>query len=262
MTGVLGRDPTWLDRHLDEWVAAGLVDDDQRHAIEDYECERDPALDEVAPRRLSIGAEVAAYIGGVLALTGGVAAVGESWEDWTFAARLALAGALVVVGLGIGQWLFRFGEAGTDRVAGFVMTLGVGGVALAAGLIVDEVRPRSGAWIPWWVGSTVLVVSLLLWRNRNRPMQLVTAIVGFGFAGIATADLMGERFWIGGVVFVAAGAGLAMLGHFELANPPLIALTGGGVGAFLGSFMLADLNEHLIPNKLTAKNTAITLQTF
>jgi hypothetical protein len=248
MTGVLPRKPSWLDQHLDDWVDAGIVDDAQREAIEAYERDLGPTADEARPRRLSIGAEVAAYIGSVLALTGGATAVGDSWEDWSFGARLALALVLVAVGLGIGHWLFRFGEAGTDRVAGFVTTLGVGGIALATGLIVDEANDRAEVWIPWSVGLAVLIASLVIWRNRDRPMQLATAIVGFVFAGIATADLLDERFWMAGLVFVAAGITLAVLGHLEWANPPLIALAGGGVGAYIGAYMLADLNRHLGPS--------------
>lgn len=259
MRGVLPHDRTWLAQHLDEWVDVGIVDDEQRAAIEAYEHERDEAAAPSAPRRLSIGAEVAAYIGVVLALTGGAAAIGESWERWSFPARLALAFALAAVGLGIGHRLFRIGESGTDRVGGVVATLGVGGIALATGLIVDEMRPRSGGWIPWWIGAAVLVASVLLWRNRNRPLQLVTAIVGFGLVGVATADLAGDRFWIAGVVVVVGGLSLAVLGHLERAHPPLIAVAGGGVGAFLGAFMLADLNDHLGPSLALAIALAFVL---
>ena len=242
-------DRDWIDRRASEWADAGLIDDAQRAAIVLHERGRQAALD-AAPepdRRLTVPAEVAVYLGSVLALTGGAVAVGNAWDGLSFPARLGLAIAIALVGLVAGRFLFDIGEAGTDRIAGFVVSLGIGGVALATGLLVDEIKPRAGAWLPLLIGSAVLIVSLAAWRNRDRPLQLATAIAGFGFAVVALVDLAGDNFWISGVVFIVAGAWLAIGGHRERIRPRFISLTGGAIGAYIGGFMLGDQNEHVGP---------------
>lgn len=245
MSDVLPPTTRWLDEHLDEWIEAGIVDEAQRSAIESYE--RGRGRETVVARRLGIGAEVAAYLGSVLALTGGAMAIGESFERWSLAPRLALGLVIMAVGLGIGHILFGVGEPGTDRLGGFVTTLGVGGLALSTGLVADEIAPREGGWIALAVGASVLAVSLVLWRNRDRPLQLATSVVGFGVTGAAVTDLSGQHWWVCGLVFIGAGALLSLLGHARRAHPSLIALLAGGVGAFVGAQMLADVNRHLGP---------------
>ena len=243
MSDVLPPTTRWLDEHLAEWIEAGIVDEAQRSAIESYERGRETAV----ARRLGIGAEVAVYLGSVLALTGGAVAVGNAWDELSFPARLALACAIAVVGLAGGHWTFRYEEPGTDRVAGFITALGVGGVAFGVALVGDRIDPRERAWVVVAVGVAVLAVSALVWANRDRPMQLAGTVLGFGIAGSALLEVVGEHVWVGGLVAIAVGTGLALFGHVGRVRPELMAVVAGGVVAYIGGFMLGDLNEHLGP---------------
>ena len=57
----------WLEHHARDWVGAGLISESQATAISEYEHIDEPT----EPQRLPIVAEVASYLGSVLAIMGG-----------------------------------------------------------------------------------------------------------------------------------------------------------------------------------------------
>ena len=71
MTPVLHHDR--VDEHGHAWVDAGLITDDQLAAIRHFEHLDDASTDTDARggRRFSVAAEIAVYLGSVLAVTGG-----------------------------------------------------------------------------------------------------------------------------------------------------------------------------------------------
>ena len=71
-TEAVGHD--WLDEHAEQWVEHGLITSDQVDAIRDFEQHEAPEP------RLSIVAELAVYLGSVLALMSGAMMVGPNWE--------------------------------------------------------------------------------------------------------------------------------------------------------------------------------------
>lgn len=260
---MLGTDQDWIDRHAAEWADAGLIDPGQRDAIVRHERSRG-AVSAATPdssRRLTMPAEVAVYLGSVLALTGGAVAVGTAWDGLSFPARLVLAAAISVVGLVAGRFLFDIGEPGTDRIAGFVTTLGIGGVALGTGLVVDELDPNNNAWIPVAVGVAVMLVSLAAWRNRDRPLQLVSAAGGFAVTVASLTELTGRHWWLAGIVYIAGGAWFVVAGHRDRVRPSFIAIAVGGVGAYIGGFMLGGANEHIGPAAALAISLAFIAYT-
>ena len=74
------RSLAWLDDHTRDWVAEGLISDDQAGAIRHFEHLDEPQ----APQRLTVVAEVASYLGSVIAFGLGVT-VGDTdldgWQD-------------------------------------------------------------------------------------------------------------------------------------------------------------------------------------
>jgi len=244
-----------LEHHGGEWVEAGLISDAQLRSIRHFE-----HLDEVETRRFSVAAEVAAYLGSVLTLMGGALVVGRAWDEIPFVGRLAIAGAIALVGLVAGAWLYGEGEPGTDRLGGFLTLVGIGGIAFLAGLSIDRFDPGREEVVPFGTGLVVLMAGLLLWRNRPRPLELLAAVVGYAVAVTAGISLFDLSMWVAGIWLLVAGAGLAVAGAWEFASPDLVALAIGFATAFFGGFMLSEGNRHLGP--VAALAVAIVLVAY
>lgn len=249
--GVGGPDD--LDRRSADWVDAGLISPEQRAAIVQFEA----AAVASPPRRLSLAAEVAVYIGSVFALSGGAMAIGNAWEDLAFGGRLTVAVAIAVVGVAVGQWLFSFGEPGTDRIGGYVTTLGVGGVSFVAGLLADEFGGRDDAWLGVAVGAAMFAASLALWRNRDRPLQALSAALGFGITVGAFVDAVDGEPVVAGMILIIAGAATFGGAHAELVRPGLAVQVAGGVMAYIGAFMLWNIADRLAPAAATVVALAV-----
>ncbi len=246
-----------LDRRSSTWVAAGLITPEQRDAIRRFE-ETGAAVAE-RPRRLSLAAEVAVYVGSVFALSGGAMAIGNAWDDLAFAGRLTVAVAIAVIGVAVGHWLFSFDEPGTDRVAGYVTTLGVGGVSFAAGLLADETGGRDSPWVGVAVGVGMLLSSAVLWRNRDRPLQALGALVGAGVTVGAFFDAVDGEPVVAGLVLIAVGAALFAAAHTEAVRPGLVVEVGAGVMAYVGGFMLWDISDRFAPGVATLIALAVVV---
>jgi hypothetical protein len=238
------REPrNWIDDHAHQWSEAGLISEQQAAAILRYEAEGEHA----EPQRLSIVAEVAAYLGSVLALMGGVAVVGPNWDELGVGGRMAVALAVMFVGFAAGSWLINFDERATGRLGSFLWVIGTGGMAMAVGVAMSEVDPRDAAWTLLAVGAPVLVVGLALWRNRDRPLQLLTFAAGVGMTLGAVGDLTDTEPWVGGAALVVLGTLFALVAGFHRLTPRLVALVTGAFGAYVGGFLLGELNDHLGP---------------
>lgn len=233
---------TWLERHARSWVEAGLISEDQAVAIAEFEGVRPRE-----PQRLSTAAEVAAYLGSVLAIMGGAVAISGRWEDISLFGRVGIGIAIAVVGFLAGTWLMEVGEAGTSRLGSFLWAVGTGGVAITVGVFVDEVDSSAGGWMPLLIGLPVMAIGLGQWRNLDRPLQFLTAAIGFAMTLSGLAEIADVNIGDLGVVFLTTGVVCAVgsaTGHLE---PRWFVLATGSSGAYLGSFMLSDYNEHLGP---------------
>ena len=241
MAAFMGHD--WIDRHTGEWVRAGLVSSDQAEAIRHFEHHTDTAEAE----RLSVGAEVASYLGSVLALMGGAIMVGRRWDTLGIAGRLGIAAAIAAVGFVAGRWLVRQGESAMTRLGGFMWAIGAGGVALFVGLSIDRWGPSEESWTPIGIGVVLFGVGLALWRNRERPLQFITAGVGFVMAAFGVGELTTPPAWLGGVVFIVVGLLVATPAAIDRVVPRTVAIAAGAAAAFGGAMALSDFNRHLGP---------------
>lgn len=232
---------TWLDTHTGRWVEAGLISPSQADGIRAFE-------HGIAPQRLTLAAEIASYIGSVLVLMGGAAVVARSWDDLPLIAQLGVALAVMAVGYTSGTWLMRLDEPGTRRLGSFLWAVGTGGVAMAVFPIIKEIRSDDDGVVAVTVGASVLAVSLALWRNRERPLQLITAVIGFGVVLGGLADITESPEWVGSIVLMAAGLSLAGGAVFRRLQPRLLAIGLGFVLAYIGGSMLASTSELLGPS--------------
>ncbi len=237
------KDGAWLEGHAHEWVAAGLISPDQAESIRHFEHLDEP----VAPQRLTIATEVAAYLGSVLAIMGGAVAVGQSWDDLTVFGRVGIAALIALIGFLAGTWLMRFDEAGAARLGSYLWLLGTAGVAMGVAVVIDELDERPGGWLALGVGLPVLAIGLLLWRNLDRPLQFLTAAVGFGFSLGGIGALTDVKAWWGGIALLCVGLVVSAGAAVHRLQPRLIVVATGSFGAFIGGFMLSDYNRHLGP---------------
>jgi hypothetical protein len=136
-------------------------------------------------QRVSLLTEAVAYVGAVLLLTGGIAAVGRRWNEIDGWGRVGvLAGAAVLL-LVTGILLRRAGEPAIQRLAGVVWFLSVACSGGAVGFATYDVYGNTGAVTVLAVGAAATVYAAPLWLARRRASQnaalfagLVTAICG------------------------------------------------------------------------------------
>lgn len=230
--------------HADEWVSAGLISQTQADAIARYEQSRSEPPGEA--RRLSIGAEVAVYIGSLIALMGGQMVIARAWDELAYPARLATGLVLAAVGLVAGRALARFEEPGSDRLASFLLAIGTGGVAIAVATTLLELDVEPRAWIAVLTGAAVVIVSGWLWRNRDeRPLQFVTGVGGLIAIGAGIANLLDVEVWVVGIVLASASIALGVVARTGLLHPQWLATVASAIGAILGTAMLAELHEEI-----------------
>lgn len=239
------HDDARLDEQLREWSAAGLISDAQVSAVERYESERRSGGRPLAgPPRLGALSEAAAYVGTVLALIGGAVGLGPEWGSIHLALRLLIAGALAVVGFATGTWLVGIGDPGSSRLGSFLWVLGTGGVALAAGTLVFEIAGDS-PWMAVAIGSSVGATGLALWRNRDRPLQALTAGFGVAMGAGGMLAVLDVPVWVGGVLLWLAAATVAVATARIAVRPVLVVRCMAGAAAIVGAFVLGELSVRL-----------------
>jgi hypothetical protein len=234
-----GRTPSgWFDEHAGTWVEHGLVSNDQVEAIREFELASTSSVD-----RLPIAAELAVYLGSVLALMSGAMIVAQTWDTMNLTVRLAIGVVLGALGFAAGARLIRLDDGGTRRLASFMWLIGTGGVALATGVLVDAAAFAEPGWNAMLIGLPVLVIGGALWRNLERPLQVATTAIGAGLTLGGLGALAGIPPWTGGIIVWLAATLLTALAISQRVRPELYILAVAAVAAMLGAAMLADLSE-------------------
>jgi hypothetical protein len=229
---------------VDAWVNAGLIREDQADAIRAYEDTK--RARPAAVRRLPLGAELAVYVGSLIALMGGQMVIVRAWDGLGYPGRLAVGLVVALVGFVAGRVLARIHESGTDRLASFMWVIGTGGVAIAVATTLLELDVRPRAWVAVVTGAAVVIVSALLWRNReDRPLQLATSIGGLVVVGIGLAPLTEVATWVAGIVMAAASIVVGSIARAGLLHPRWLVMMASAAGAIIGAAMIAELQEQL-----------------
>ena len=233
------RDEVSLERQTHEWVRAGLISEQQAESIKQFEHVDEPVDD----RRLTVVAEVASYLGSVIAFAGGAAIIGPNWDELGLFGQLALGVAIAVVGFTVGAWLVHLAEAGTARLGSFLWAVGTGGVALAVAVVVHRIDPRNGGWYAVAVGVPVLAIGVGLWRNLDRPIQLLTGAVGVLVVGGGIVELTDVPIWAPAALLWAASLVFGVLAAVDVVHPRLEALVVAATGLMFGSMMFGEQSE-------------------
>lgn len=186
-------------------------------------------------RRISLLTEAVAYVGAILLLAAGIAAISQQWSgisDWGRVGVFAGAAAFFLL---VGILVRQVREPAIQRLAGVVWFLSVAGVAGAVGFATLDVHGNPGTFTVFAVGLAVTLYSAVLWVVRRRALQnaalfagLVVTICGiivtvadpapslaFGLAlwgfGLAWAWLGWQRYVEPMWVTIASGVVLALI---------------------------------------------------
>ena len=231
-------DSDWLDEHAEHWVEEGLVSSDQVEAIRAFEHHEAPP----APQ-LSIVAELAVYLGSVLALMSGAMMVGQSWDALRTGGQLAIGVAIAALGFIAGTRLIRLDDPGTRRLASFMWLIGTGGVALTVGILVDTAGFDDPGWNVLMIGLPILAIGATLWRNLDRPLQVLTTAIGAGLTLGGIGALLATPPWIGGILVWLTAIAIGALAITQRLRPELYVLAVAAAAAMIGAVMLADVSE-------------------
>lgn len=242
-----------LSEDLDRWVAAGLLGDDQRTAILAHErvlVVPEPASPAAAaPGRLGripAVAEALGYLGGMLAVIGLALIVSRYWPDMVTAGRLALSGTAAAALLGAGALAREQADPALARLRWFLWLAATAATALAVGVLaVDGLDVAPETTVLACAGSVALL-SGLLWRGRERPLQQLTFLVGVAVtvgalvAEVAGGVPVGLAVWAVGATFVA-------LGLRRLTSSPLLTEGLGTLAVLVGAVITsADSGPGLV----------------
>ncbi|MDJ0768903.1 MAG: DUF2157 domain-containing protein [Ilumatobacter sp.] len=237
------------------WVHAGLISEDQAAAIRQFE---EGLAPERRPAHLGLAAEVAAYLGSVVAVMGGGVVIGSRWDDIGTLGRLALAAPIALVGFVAGTWLARLEEPGAHRLSSFLWVVGTIGVAFGLGVALESIG-TDPAFATIAVGAVVALIGLDLWRNRDLPLQLLTMVAGLGIVVGGAVEATATSAWQAGIAVWLLSLALAVFAREGMIVPRCTAMVAGAVSAMLGAGMLVDLDEQLGPAVAAVTAAAVVL---
>lgn len=188
--------------------------------------------------RISLLTEAVAYVGAILLLAGGIAAIGQQWDgigDWGHVGVLAGAAAFFLLA---GIVIHRVREPAIQRLTGVVYFLSVAGVAGAVGFATHDVYRNTTAVTVLAVGIAVTLYSAVLWLARRRALQnvalftgLVIAVCGIiltaaGGPGSAPSLAFALALW-------AFGLAWAWLGWRRYVEPAWVSIPSGVILALI-----------------------------
>ncbi len=208
-----------MDATLDRWVGAGLVTAEQRDAILTYEQALATAPPPPAPaparpartRRIPAVAEALGYLGGMLAVIGLLLVVAQYWPDMATASRLLLSGVATVALLAAGFASPEATDPAWARLRWFLWLAGTVTAALFAGVLTLDGLEVADETVALACAGTVTMLSLVLWRGHERPVQQLTTLagavvaVGTFFAVVSTTGVAGVAVWLAGAALLAVG---------------------------------------------------------
>ena len=186
-----------------------------------------PPGEEVAgQRRISLVTEALAYVGAILVLAGGGAAVAQRWDDlgaWGHVSVFAGTAAFFLV---VGVLLIGVHDAAVQRLVGVLWFLSSVGVGVAAGIAAYEVFEVAGEMVPLWIGVATAVYSGGLWLVRRRALQNAALFGGLvvTVSGVIAAVDTDPPAVVPALALWSLGVAWALLGWRRYVEPLWVSL--------------------------------------
>jgi hypothetical protein len=248
MTSRLTRHPSprSLPDLLEEWVAAGIITDEQSRIIRQresspYERRATLALAPSPPEGPSLVVEALGYIGGAVMLIGACILVGLYWPDIPVALRLVIIGGTAVALIGAGLAVpDRLGEA-AGRLRSVLWAAGVVATGAFLALFSTEVLDRYDEHAMVIIGPGTAVVAGVLWWTRRSALQQLALFLPLMIASVGIGmELTSTDSWVGGFMMWAVAVAWAALSWADRLEPRVTGVAFGVLGAVLGSMTMAD----------------------
>jgi hypothetical protein len=212
---------------LQRATAAGVVTAPQAAALLALAARRPslPRGGREATTGMPVAAEIAGYLGAVLAMTGASVLVAQFWSDMASWSRLTLIGSLAAGLWAAGAVVDESAGPVSWRLRGFLWLLSSAAAAFLAGLLGADVFDWAAEPVAVLAGVVTVAHAGSLWRRRDRPAQYLAVVAG------VIAALAGAGGWIDGpglvgLVLWGVGAAWLWLGWRRLVLPEEIALVG------------------------------------
>lgn len=164
---------------------------------------------------VSLLTDVIAYLGAILILAGGIAAIRQRWHglsDWGHVTLLVAGAALF---LGVGVAVRRIAEAAARRLVEVVWLLSVACAGGATGYAVHDVYGRSAEVTVLLTGLAASLYAAALWSVSNTALQCVALFAGLVVAscgaiatvsrGSATPMPFALILWAFGLLWMSLG---------------------------------------------------------
>jgi hypothetical protein len=185
------------------------------------------------------GAEIAAWVGAVLALAAGLTATARFWSELQVWAQSGLLLLAAVALFAAGAWLADDARQAARRIVSVTWLLAVVAFGAAVALPLSSGPPEPEARAFLIAAAASAAVAFPLWRRHESALQLlgiVGAVVTGLLSGLGTVERPPDELY--GLLLWAAGAALVLLGWSELARPVRTALATGALGALAGAELL------------------------
>ena len=232
--------------NVQRWVDAGIVSSEQGEEILAMESVEGPpsTTNDSSRPALSRVLEVASYLGVIVVGFGSVLFLGNSWDRLGVAGHVCAALLFSLAGLVGGFVVAQFGDAGARRLSGFLQLIGTAGVAMMTAVIVGPAAVGHHGLTSLCVGVVVLALSAVLWRNRDRPLQFLSTLLGVALT-LGALDTVAKLHPTSSEValfvwFSAISVGLMSL---QMLRPARTGIVVAEIGSFVGAFALSFPNH-------------------
>lgn len=131
-----------------------------------------------ASRRISLLTEALAYVGAILILAGGIAAVSQRWHAMTGWGRVSVLAGAAAVFLLAGIVVRRVREPAVKRLVDVVWFLSVACAAGAVGFAAHDVYGITAPVTALAVGAGITGYSVVLWLVRQRALENLAVFTG------------------------------------------------------------------------------------
>jgi hypothetical protein len=231
---------------VQRWVDAGIVSSEQGEEILALESMDIASLSQHDASRpaLSRVVELSSYLGIVVVGLGAVMFLGNYWHRIGVAGHAGAALLFFVAGLVGAYVVAQFGDAGARRLSGFLRLIATAGAAMATAVIVGPAAVGHHGLTALCVGIVILTLSALLWRNRDRPLQFLSTLLGVAIT-LGALDTVAHLHPTSSEValfvwFAAIAVGLMSL---QMLRPARTGIVVAEVGSFVGAFALSFPNH-------------------
>lgn len=162
--------------------------------------------------RISLLTEAVAYVGAILILAGGVAAIGQRWNDLPLWQQVGIWATGAVFFLAVGLFVRGVPDPAAQRLVGVVWLLSVMGVT---GTVVFATQDGGGPVVALQVGAATAAYAAVLWWFGKRALLGAVLFAGLVMTVVgAVGTLTGEpvpslpvalSLWLLGLVWALLG---------------------------------------------------------